>query len=234
MTGVQTCALPIYPERYTKLKQKSKHKVVWMHDTFCRGDHLLEDMIVYKDIDEIFTLSDFHTVYVTTCDHGKKRMFEVLKRSVFYTRNGIQLHQKEVDIKAKDPFLYVYNASVTKGMLPLVEKMWARIKQQIPQAKLKVIGGYYRFRENAEPDAQEKKWRELVADPQYAKLDVDFTGVIRQDEIAQILAQASYMIYPSAFPETFGISTLESLAYNTPLITTRFGALEETAVEQAS
>ena len=222
------------PERYTKLKQNSKHKVVWMHDTFCRGDHLLEDMIVYKDIDEIFTLSDFHTVYVTTCDHGKKRMFEVLKRSVFYTRNGIQLHQKEVDIKAKDPFLYVYNASVTKGMLPLVEKMWARIKQQIPQAKLKVIGGYYRFRENAEPDAQEKKWRELVADPQYANLDVEFTGVIRQDEIAQILAQASYMIYPSAFPETFGISTLESLAYNTPLITTRFGALEETAVEQAS
>ena len=41
------------------------------------------------------------------------------------------------------------------------------------------------------------------------------------------------MIFPGAFPETFGISSLESLLYNTPLITTRFGALEETAVDMA-
>lgn len=41
------------------------------------------------------------------------------------------------------------------------------------------------------------------------------------------------MIYPGAFPETFGISSLESLLYKTPLVTTRFGALEETAVDQA-
>jgi glycosyltransferase involved in cell wall biosynthesis len=41
------------------------------------------------------------------------------------------------------------------------------------------------------------------------------------------------MIYPAAFPETFGISTLESICYNTPVITCRFGALEEIAIEGA-
>jgi FkbM family methyltransferase len=41
------------------------------------------------------------------------------------------------------------------------------------------------------------------------------------------------MLYPAAFPETFGISTLESLLYNTPAITCRFGALEEIALEGA-
>jgi glycosyltransferase involved in cell wall biosynthesis len=41
-------------------------------------------------------------------------------------------------------------------------------------------------------------------------------------------------LFPGAFPETFGISTLESLTYNTPLVATRFGALEETAIDQAS
>jgi glycosyltransferase involved in cell wall biosynthesis len=221
------------PQRYSKIKSNAKLKVMWMHDTFAKGDHLLEDMLVHGDMDEIFTLSDFQTAYVTNCDHGKKRNFEVLKKKVFMTRNGIVLYKNEVDIKQKDPHLYVYNASVTKGMLPLVENMWERIKQNIPQAKLKVIGGYYRFRENAEPDEQEKKWRELVADEKYKKLDVEFTGIIKQSEIADIMAKASFMLFPGAFPETFGISTLESLAYNTPLITTRFGALEETAVEQA-
>lgn len=221
------------PQRYYKIKINAKLKVMWMHDTFSKGDHLLEDMLVQGDMDEIFTLSDFQTIYVTNCDHGKRRNFEVLKKKVFMTRNGIVLYKNEVDIKQKDPYLYVYNASVTKGMLPLVENMWERIKQNIPQAKLKVIGGYYRFRENAEPDEQEKKWRQLVADEKYKKLNVEFTGIIKQSEIADIMAKASFMLFPGAFPETFGISTLESLAYNTPLITTRFGALEETAVEQA-
>ena len=221
------------PQRFEKIKQNAKLKVVWLHDTFCGGDHLLEDMLTHGDINEIFTLSDFQTVYVSTCDHSRKRMFEVMKRFIFQTRNGIVLYKDEVDIRAKDRNLFVYNASVTKGLLPLL-KMWPAIKQRIPQAKLKVIGGYYRFRENAAPDEQEKTWRQLVADPMYERLGVEFTGIIKQSEIAEILSQASFFLFPGAFPETFGISTLESLAYNTPLIATRFGALEETAVDLAS
>ena len=221
------------PQRYATIKENAKLKVMWMHDTFARGDHLLEDMLLHGDINEIFTLSDFHTAYVTNCDHGKRRNFEVLKKHVFMTRNGIVKYKDEVDIRQKDPFLYVFNAAVTKGMIPLVENIWERIKKAIPQAKLKVIGGFYKFKESDGPDAQEKKWREIVANEKYAKLDVEFTGIIKQSEIADIMAKASFMLFPGAFPETFGISTLESLAYNTPLITTRFGALEETAVEQA-
>lgn len=221
------------PHRFIKINKNAKLKAVWLHDTFCGGDHLVEDMLVHNCFDEIFTLSDFQTSYVTSCDHGKKRNFEVLKKHLFQTRNGIVLYKDEVDINAKDPFLYVYNASVTKGMLPLVNNIWPRIKAQVPQARLKVIGGYYRFRENAEPDEQEKVWRSMIDNPKYAAMGVEFTGIIKQSEIADILARSSYFLFPGAFPETFGISTLESLAYNTPLVTTRFGALEETAVEQA-
>lgn len=221
-----------HPQRFEKIKQHAKLKIVWLHDTFCGGDHLLEDMLTHGDIDEIFTLSDFQTVYVTNCNHGAKRMFEVLKKHVFQTRNGIVLHKEEVDIASKDPDLYVYNASVTKGLMPLL-RMWTSIKANLPKAKLKVIGGYYRFRENSAPDAQEQTWRSLVANPKYKDLDVDFTGIIKQSEIAEILSKASFFLFPGEFPETFGISTLESLAYNTPLITTNFGALEETAVDLA-
>ena len=208
---------------------KVKHKVLMMHDTFCDGDHLVEHLVDTGLIDEIFTLSDFHTSYISNCDHGKRRNFEVLKNKIFQTRNGIVKHLDWVDIKAKDPNLFVYNASVTKGMIPLVTKIWPEALKRIPDAKLTVIGGYYRFRADHGPDEQEVKWHELVKEHP----DINFTGIIKQDEIAKILAKASYMIYPAAFPETFGISALESLAYNTPLITNRFGALEETAIDTA-
>lgn len=210
---------------------QAKHKVLWMHDTFCEGDNLIEDLVLQGRISEIFTLTDWHTAYVTHADHGKRRNFDILKNHIFQTRNGIgNMNPGWIDIKAKDPDLFVFNASVTKGMVPLVKDIWPRVKQQFPQAKLKVIGGYYRFRSDHGPDQQEMDWRQMVAEHP----EIDFTGVISQQEISEILRKASYMIYPAAFPETFGISTLEALAHNVPLITCRFGALEETAIDIAS
>jgi FkbM family methyltransferase len=218
---------------YNRVLSKAKVRALWMHDTFCLGDNLIEELSVANRITDIFTLSDFHLTYVANCNHGRRRNFEVLKNKFFITRNGARNYYKEVDIKAKDPDLFVYNASVTKGMIPLVKHIWPHVKRHIPAAKLKIIGGYYRFSTGSEPDQQEKDWRAMAADPKLAALGIEFTGVISQREIADILAKANFMLYPAAFPETFGISTLESLLYNTPAITCRFGALEEIALEGA-
>ena len=218
---------------YNRVISKAKVRALWMHDTFCLGDNLIEELATSNRITDIFTLSDFHLTYVANCHHGRRRNFEVLKNKFFITRNGARNFKTEVDIKAKDTDLFVYNASVTKGMIPLVKYIWPHVKRHIPTAKLKIIGGYYRFSTGSEPDQQEKDWRAMAADPELAKLGIEFTGVISQREIADILTVANFMLYPAAFPETFGISTLESLLYNTPAITCRFGALEEIALEGA-
>jgi len=219
---------------YNRIVAHATMRVLWMHDTFCLGDNLIEELALADRITDIFTLSDFHLTYVTNCHHGRRRNFEVLKSKMFITRNGARSYRSEVDIAAKDRDLFVYNASVTKGMIPLVNEIWPRVRQQIPTARLQVIGGYYRFSSQSEPDAQEQDWRRMVADPRYTNLGIEFTGVIPQSDIADILSAANFMIYPCAFPETFGISTLESLLYNTPVLTCRFGALEEIAVAGAS
>jgi len=227
-------AWPFYEMHlYDRIVSRAKVRVLWMHDTFCLGDNLIEELAVANRITDIFTLSDFHLTYVANCNHGRRRNFEVLKNKFFITRNGARNYRKEVDISAKDPDLFVYNASVTKGMIPLVNLIWPHVKRHIPTARLKIIGGYYRFSTASEPDQQEKDWQVMAADPKLANLGVEFTGVITQREIADILTSASFMIYPCAFPETFGISTLESLLYNTPSITCRFGALEEIALDDA-
>lgn len=220
--------------QYVNMAMNSTYRVLWMHDTFCEGDEHIEGMLNSDFIHDVFVLSDFHYTYVTTNEHGfQRRMQEVIKHKVWLTRNGAVKWIDEVDVTQKDRNHFVYNASATKGLIPLLKNIWPEIKKQIPQARLTCIGGYYRFRDNAEPDAQEKTVRELMADPKFQELDVEFTGVIPQKQIAEILANASFMLYPPAFPETFGISTLESLLYRTPVITGRFGALEETAVENA-
>ena len=212
----------------------AKKRSLWLHDTFIEGDQIVEDLVLADRIDHIFTLSDWHTSYILNCDHGnKKRNYEVLKKSIFQTRNGAVCHIPEVDLSKKDPNHFVYNASATKGMVPLLEDIWPQIKKNIPDAHLTVIGGYYRFREGAAPDAQENTVEKLSKRKELADLDVTFTGVISQQKIAEILANAWMMLYPGAFPETFGISSLESLLYKTPLVTTRFGALEETAIDLA-
>ena len=218
---------------YDRILSKAKLRILWMHDTFCLGDNLIEELAVNDRITDIFTLSDWHTTYIANCNHGRRRNFEVLKKRLFVTRNGARKYYDEVNIAAKDANLFVYNASVSKGMIPLVEQVWPKIKAQLPDAKLTIIGGYYKFGTNVTPDEQEVKWHTLANDPCNTELGITYTGIITQKEVADVMVNASFMLYPNAFPETFGISTVESLLYNTPVITCRFGALEETALAGA-
>ena len=220
------------PNIFLQVQKPNILKILWMQDTFIWGDHLLEHLIINKHVDEIFNLSDWHISYTTHSSHGPKRNFEVLKNKIFHTRNAINRWIDWVDIKKKDPNLFVYNASITKGMVPLVQRIWPRIKAELPNARLKIIGGYYKFRDEVVSEAQQKliDLQNSVAHDS----SIEFTGIIPQPEIARIMAEASYNLYPGAYPETSGISSIESINYNTPIIGTRFGAMEESATEAAS
>ena len=228
----QLLNLKLDPAWFERLQANTPHKILWLHDTFCYGDHILEELAVQGHINELFVLSDWHLSYVLNCDHGRRRNYEVLKNKTWITRNGVKNWLNWVDIPAKNPNQFVYNSSVSKGMAPLLDKVWPRIKREIPDATLKVVGGFYKFRSDQEPDEQEQKWHQLKA-AHDGQQGVEFLGIIPQQQIASVLAASTFMLYPAAFPETFGISALESLNYNTPLITCRFGALEETALEMA-
>lgn len=214
----------------------AKKKIVWMHDTFLEGEEYLEPFILDGFVDEVFLLSDWHSHYVAQANHWNtpKRDYAVLKQHIYQTRNGMRPYLGYVDISQKDPNLFVYNSSITKGMIPLVTEIWPRVIQEIPQAKLIVIGGYYRNAgKNDGADESEIKFFQMKEEHD-GKNNVHFTGVIPQSEIATILARATYLIYPPDFPETFGISTLEALNYCVVPITAKFGALEQTAVDDMS
>ena len=220
--------LPLGLERLA-ICQQARHRVLWMHDTFVDGENDLEPMVMSGAISEIFTLSDWHTVYVTNCTHGTRRNFEVLKDKIWQTSNGVEQYQDFIDIKKKDKKLWVFNASYTKGMEPTVKEIWPRIKDT--GHRLIVIGGYYRF-PNGQADQQEKDWFKLANNT--TDLSITFKGIITQKEISDILTEASYFLAPGQFPETFGISALEAIAHNVPVIASRFGALGTTCIPGAT
>lgn len=229
---VSRSIIPFVNNEYPFLKT-AKKRILWLHDTFIEGEQIMEELVLNGTIHHVFTLSDWHTSYILNSDHGNRRNYEVLKKCIFQTRNGAVQHIDEIDLSKKDKNHFVYNSSATKGMVPLIEDIWPEIKKRIPEAKLTIIGGYYRFREGAEPDAQENTVAQYASRQDLKDNGITFTGVISQKEIAEILSNSYMMLYPGLFPETFGISTLESLLYKTPLVTTRFGALEETAINEA-
>ena len=49
------------PAKFEKIRTNTKYKILWMHDTFCQGDINVEELVTGGYIDELFTLSDFHT-----------------------------------------------------------------------------------------------------------------------------------------------------------------------------
>jgi len=98
------------PSLFEKIRKSARLKILWMHDTFCQGDINVEDLVVGGYIDELFTLSDFHTSYIGNADHGRRRNFEVLKNKMFMTRNGVVNYYDYLDISKKDKNLFVYHA----------------------------------------------------------------------------------------------------------------------------
>ena len=220
---------------FENISMASRYRVLWMHDTFCDGDDLIEGMCLDGLIHKVFTLSDFHTAYITNCDHGKRRNFEVMKKYIFQTRNAITKYGDEwVDVTTKDPNLFVFNSSVTKGMRSLVERIWPRVKEQLPEAKLAILGGYYKFGDDDAMDEQQQTYENLKSHAENnPDLDIHFTGIVTPPEVAMWMRRSNFMLYPGEFPETYGISVLEALSYNTPVICNIFGALEEIAIDQA-
>jgi len=235
ITIVSRTTIPfLEPQRYHHMVMASKYRVMWLHDTFAWGDESIPNLLETGVIHQLFTLSDFHTVYTTTSDHFNiKRMFEVMKPYIFQTRNGATKHIDEVDISQKDKNHFVYASAVTKGLNPLLQLIWPKVKEKIPDARLTVVGGFYKFSDKAEPDKQEQDLIRYQKEFENSNLDVSFTGVVSQQKVAETIANATFMLYPTEYPETFGISTLESLLYKTPVITNNFGALEETAIDLA-
>jgi N-acetyl-alpha-D-glucosaminyl L-malate synthase BshA len=100
--------------------------------------------------------------------------------------------------------------------VPDVIKIFAEVKKHVP-AKLLMIG-----------DGPERQNTEELARSMGLYSDIRFLG--KQEQISEILSITDLFILPSA-TESFGLSALEAMACNVPVISTNAGGLPEINVQ---
>lgn len=184
----------------------------------------MEELLLTKAIDEVFTLSDAHFL-----DIVRNTKSAVIKTRFFHTRHGVVTYYKDININKKDPNLFIYNAMMVKGLVPLLETVWPQVLKIIPDAKLIVLNGIH----YESIDFFALKYKALY-EQYHGKMGITFIGRITQKEVAEHYRYASYYLYPSTYPETFGISVVEGFNYNVALIACANGALEEIATHNNS
>jgi hypothetical protein len=112
--------VPFFPDFinpvWRSIVKKAKWKVVWLQDYQPQGFEKLEELLLERLVDEVFTLSDAHFL-----DIVRNTKSEVIKNRFFHTRHGVFTYYSDIDISKKNPKLFVYNAMMVKGLVPLLE-----------------------------------------------------------------------------------------------------------------
>jgi glycosyltransferase involved in cell wall biosynthesis len=105
--------------------------------------------------------------------------------------------------------LFVGRLSVEKG-LGVMLKAWEQLDGKIP---LKIVG--------------DGPMLPLVKDVQSRVPGVEWLGRKSLDEVYQLMGEASFLVFPSEWYETFGRVAIEAFAKGTPVIAADIGAISE-------
>ena len=119
--------------------------------------------------------------------------------------------------KVKNKFIY---SSCAERGLKILLKLWDKILEKIPDAKL-VICTYNEFPKNDE----EKLMKKIIN--KYKKSITHF-GKLNQKELYNLMASCEYCLYPCIWPETSCITALELLAHEVIVLHYSIAGLDET------
>lgn len=135
---------------------------------------------------------------------------------------GLELEEFKSD-KNKDPFLVVaVGRMVSKKAPHLTVQAFGKVLDKIPEARLEMVGG------GALLNFAKKKALELGIENQ-----VIFHGVQDHEFVKSLVSKASVFVQhsltaPNGDTESLGVSLLEAMACETPVVTTRHNGFVET------
>lgn len=184
-----------------------------LHDVMNPMDFTKERL---EQIDKIFVKSKYH-----------RSLFpQIADEKFVVVGNGIELERFVRDME-RDAHRFVYTSSPNRGLDILLEYMWPKIKEKLPDAELHVYYGWDTFykleKHNPERMAWMKKVQALMNQP-----GVINHGRVGQGELAKELCESSFWLYPTYFPEIHCITALEMQAAGVIPLTSGYAALEET------
>jgi len=139
--------------------------------------------------------------------------------------NGI--HWADFQGGVKDPYLMINTSSPDRSIKTLI-KAFKRVKEQVPQAKMKWAYGWNVW-DNVHSNDQEKiDWKKEVEKEIEGTTDFEALGRIGHTAVAQLYKEATVFAYPTAFFEIDCISARKAQSAGAFPVSTDFGALDET------
>jgi glycosyltransferase involved in cell wall biosynthesis len=201
---------------------RSKANVLWNHDVMVKpvAGHVMS--LMYK-LDRLFVLSEFHKEQL-------QRHLDVPEERYIVTRNGVDLEVLDESIAGveRDPNRLICTSRPERG-LDVLLTMWPEMKERRPDLKLAIT--HY---ENPGADAQMAEYLGTLRRFGEQLPDVEFLGPLSKKDLYREVAGSALVVYPAAFPEVSCISMMEAGACGTPVVTSRYCALKETAADGES
>lgn len=166
-------------------------------------------------IDHIFVKSEFH-----------KSLFPNVPDDKFVVvPNGIDWKSLQMPIK-RDPYLLI-NTSSPDRSLSTVVRLFKRIKERVPKAKMKWAYGWgvYDVVHKDSPDVMSWKEEQIKG---MQEAGIENLDRISHQEVHKLYNQGRIFFYPTEFAEIDCISARKAQAGGAIPVTTNFAALNET------
>lgn len=210
----------------------AKRTALWCHD-HSYPDMLTEDRLA--KIDHVVVLSEWQKARFA-------RLYPSAAEKLTLIRNGIGMFDPDT---GEDRYLgarsrsfaqrkprCVFSSSADRG-LDVMLRLWPQIREKVPDAELHVFYGFNTLDAVARQNPQLADFKRGIL-AQVAQLGGEPAGVflrgrVGQQELAEEMGQARVWAYPTAFLETSCIGAMEARAAGLPIVSSRLGALIETA-----
>ncbi len=200
---------------------KTKKKFFWSGDAYDQPINVgLGDKRVLSQIDKVLCVSEWQKRTLHETAKIPEDKLSILPNGVY---GGYFNKSKE-----KVGNRLIYSSTPYRGLVHL-ERLFPKIKDQVPDAELIVCSGYTVYEtENGKFD----KGLLLEWEEQKRRLEniegVKVLGNLKQEDLALEFLKAKVLAYPNTFAETSCISAMEAITAECIPVTTDKGALKET------
>ena len=210
-------------------KDKWDKLILWRHPKLV--DYDLNATDIYVDMHDVQPEGEFNEkrlakirkIFVKTKAH--RVLFPSIPDEKFaIIPNGQDFALFDQKVK-KDQYLLVNTSSPDRSM-DVLPQLFKRVKEQVPQARLKWAYGFEIFDNSHGNDKMIMAWKEKVL-KEMDEAGIENLGRLSQKECAKLYLEGNILAYPSEFYEIDCITVKKAQACGCMPITTDFAAFEE-------
>lgn len=194
--------------------------VLWTHDVDFQ-DRLTPSRA--RKFDYIVVLTEWH----------KKHMLDVYpflkKNKIKVIGNGIDLNRfTDAAFETKSSNRVIYSSSPDRGLDIILEHIWPKVVEAVPDAELHVYYGWDSYDKISEYTGMGKNFKAKMVDLFLKSKNVVQHGRINQNELAKEFEKSTVWLYPTYFAETYCITAIEAQLGGAIPITNHLAGLSET------